>query len=225
MLIISLIFTSIQGTFAGLNNTPTDSTSYESKMYVGAHVGSFGFGLQFAYPLSDMITLRATGSYFPSFSTTISGTEEGVVPSRTNQVFFTVHAQTAGYLTASKEVVILQEGHQHIVVEMINISDAPTGLSISEDEITAVPSSGVTDSEFTLSPSTSSTTGTTATVTIPAGTKLMDINSSAASGNVTATLAYSNPEEEGFSIFLVPNNNSYRFHCKTRNILSRHSRP
>jgi hypothetical protein len=124
---------------------------------------------------------------------------EGVVPSRTNQVFFTVHAQTTGYLTASKEVVILQEGHQHIVVEMINISDAPTGLSISEDEITAVPSSGVTDSEFTLSPSISSTTGRTATVTIPAGTKLMDKNSSAASGNVTATIAYSNPQEEGFS--------------------------
>jgi hypothetical protein len=81
---------------------------------------------------------------------------------------------------------------------MINISDAPTGLSISEDEITAVPSSGITDSEFTLSPNTSSTSGTTATVTIPAGTKLMDKNSSAASGNVTATLAYSNPQEEGF---------------------------
>ena len=168
-------------------------------MYVGAHVGSFGFGLQFAYPLSDMITLRATGSYFPSFSTTISGTEEGVVPSRTNQVFFTVHAQTAGYLTASKEVVILQEGHQHIVVEMVNISDAPTGFSVTEDVITAVPSSGVIASEFTLTPSTSSTTGTTAMVTIPAGTKFMDENSSAVSGNVTATIAYSNPQEEGFS--------------------------
>ena len=124
---------------------------------------------------------------------------EGVVPSRTNQVFFTVHAQTAGYLTASKEVVILQEGHQHIVVEMVNISDAPTGFSITEDVITAVPSSGVTASEFTLTPSTSSNTGTTATVTIPAGTKFMDKNSSAVSGNVTATIAYSNPQEEGFS--------------------------
>ncbi len=124
---------------------------------------------------------------------------EGVVPSRTNQVFFTLHAQTAGYLTASKEVVILQEGHQHFVVEMINISDAPTGLSITEDVITAVPSSGVTASEFTLTPSTSSTTGTTATVNIPAGTKFMDKNSSAVSGNVTATIAYSNPQEEGFS--------------------------
>ena len=124
---------------------------------------------------------------------------EGVVPSRTNQVFFTVHAQTAGYLTASKEIVILQEGHQHIVVEMVNISDAPTGFSITEDVITAVPSSGVTASEFTLTPSTSSNTGTTATVTIPAGTKFMDKNSSAVSGNVTATIAYSNPQEEGFS--------------------------
>lgn len=124
---------------------------------------------------------------------------EGVVPSRTNQVFFTVHAQTSGYLTASKEVVILQEGHKHIIVEMINISDAPTGFSIAEDVISAVPGSGITASTFTLAPNASSTTGTTATVTIPSGTKFMDKNSAAVSGNVTATIAYSNPQEEGFS--------------------------
>lgn len=63
LVIIGLIFLGVQGAFAGLNNTPTDSSSYTSKMYVGAHVGSFGVGLQFAYPLSNMITLRATGSY------------------------------------------------------------------------------------------------------------------------------------------------------------------
>lgn len=124
---------------------------------------------------------------------------EGVVPSTTNQVFFTVHAKTSGYLTANKEVVILQEGHQHIIVEMINISDAPTGFSVAEDVISAVPSSGVTASEFTITPSTSSTTGTTATVTIPSGTKFMDKNSSAVSGNVTANIAYSNPQEESFA--------------------------
>lgn len=77
LVIIALIFSGVQGAFAGLNNTPSDSSAYTSKMYVGAHVGTFGVGLQFAYPLSNMITLRATGSYAPSFNKTITGTEDG----------------------------------------------------------------------------------------------------------------------------------------------------
>ena len=95
LFIISLIFTSIQGTFAGLIDTPSDSSEYKTKMYVGAHVGSFGFGIQFAYPLSDMITLRATGSYAPSFSTTITGTEEGAATS-TDYIFQTGGAGIIG---------------------------------------------------------------------------------------------------------------------------------
>jgi len=74
--LIALLFIGIQSTFAGVNNT-SDSSGYTPKMYTGIHIGSFGGGLQFAYPVSNMITLRATGSYFPSFSKTITGTEEG----------------------------------------------------------------------------------------------------------------------------------------------------
>lgn len=124
---------------------------------------------------------------------------QGVTPSTTNQVQFTIHASANGYLPVSRSTVILQEGHQHIIVQMINTSDAPVGVKIAEDVITGVPSTGVISNTFTLSPGASSVSGTTATVTIPSGTKLMDKNSVACTGNLTATVSYSNPNEQGFN--------------------------
>jgi hypothetical protein len=125
--------------------------------------------------------------------------KEGVVPSRTNQVFFTVQAETDGYLPSSKEVVMLQEGSQHYVIEMINVNDVPAGMSLKQDIISAVPNTGITGSDFTLSPSELTETGTTASVKIPSGTKLMDAAGKVVSGNVSATMAYTNPSDANFS--------------------------
>ena len=77
LLLILITFSISEMSFAGFNSTPGDSLNYTPKMYVGVHAGSFGAGLQFAYPISKLITIRATGSYFPTYNKTILGTEDG----------------------------------------------------------------------------------------------------------------------------------------------------
>lgn len=79
LLIVSTSFLCISTTFAGFNSSPLDSVAYKPKPYLGAHLGTFGGGIQFAYPLSNLITLRATGSYFPSLNRTLTGTDEGAI--------------------------------------------------------------------------------------------------------------------------------------------------
>lgn len=131
-----------------------------------------------------------------------TGLKEGVVPSTSNPIEFTIHATANGYLPVSKSVVLFQEGHKHVYVYMVNVNDAPAGISVKEGTVSGVPSSGVTASAFSLLPNVTTGSGTTASVTIPAGTKLMDKNNAAVSGTVTATLAYFDPAGENTSMQL-----------------------
>lgn len=147
---------------------------------------------------SDVVDNFGGSKYGADYGIMAVAIREGVVPSKSNQVAFTIHSQTEGYLDASTDVVISQEGHQHFIVNMIKIGDAPAGITIKDDMISGVPSTGILESAFSLSPNALPSSGTTASVTIPSGTKLMDKNSSAVSGNVTATIAYSNPKEAAF---------------------------
>lgn len=120
---------------------------------------------------------------------------EGVLPTQSNQVEFSIHATATGYLPTDYNVVLRTEGHFHYMVEMVSISDAPAGISINQGTISGVPSTGITASAFSLSPNAVTSSGTTASVTIPAGTKLMDKNNVAVSGTITSTLAYFDPNE------------------------------
>lgn len=78
-MLFALVFLGAKITLAQDNISPTDSVVNMPKMYAGIHVGSFGGGIQFAYTFTQMITLRATGSYFPPLKKTNTGTEDGAV--------------------------------------------------------------------------------------------------------------------------------------------------
>ncbi|KQC02674.1 hypothetical protein AQF98_03615 [Pedobacter sp. Hv1] len=118
---------------------------------------------------------------------------EGVLPSTTAPTEFTIHATANGYLPADVQAVLVQEGHRHFIVSMVKVNDTPDGVSAKQGALPAVPSSGVTVGSTTFAPSPVAATGTTASVNIPAGTKLMDKDNAAVSGNVSYTLAYFNP--------------------------------
>jgi hypothetical protein len=122
--------------------------------------------------------------------------KEGLVPLGSNPFNFSVIAHADGYLSTSVNVFMNEEGNQHIIVPMVNLSDTPSGVSAESATISSVPASGVTNSVFTLSPAATPSTGTTAAVTIPAGTKLMDKNGNVVSGNISASLVYFNNMEE-----------------------------
>jgi hypothetical protein len=148
---------------------------------------------------SSVVTNLATTQFAADFGISALALRDGVVPSTSNVVEFTVSATANGYLPASKAVSIVQEGHQHYEVKMIKISDAPVGVSVDEAIISAVPSTGVLAADFSLSPAQVTSTGTTVAVNIPQGTKLKDKNNAAVGGNVTTTLAYFNPLDSEFS--------------------------
>lgn len=122
-------------------------------------------------------------------------------PSEESPVDFTVHATANGYFPSSTDVTIIEEGHTHISVSMVSVSNAPQDIRVASDVVSGVSSNGETTSNFTLSPSVSSS-GTTAEVVIPSGTKLMGSNGSAASGNVEVELAYIEPNGENQSLAL-----------------------
>ena len=118
---------------------------------------------------------------------------EGVLPSTTAPTEFTVHATANGYLPADVQVTLVQEGHRHLIVSMVKVSDTPDGVSAKQGALPVVPSSGITTGSTTFSPNPVTATGTTAIVNISAGTKLMDKDNATVSGNVSYTLAYFNP--------------------------------
>lgn len=120
---------------------------------------------------------------------------EGVLPSTTAPTEFTVHATANGYLPADQQVTIVQEGHRHFTVSMVKIGDTPDGVSAKQGTLSAVPASGITTSVLTFGPAPVAATGTTASVNIPAGTKLMDKDNMPLSGSLSYTLAYFNPAD------------------------------
>lgn len=146
---------------------------------------------------SDVVTNINTTMFNADYGVMGLVLREGVVPSLTNQIEFSIHATATGYLPASTQINVLQEGHQHILIKMAKITDAPDGLSLAQGTINGVPASGIIASAFDLSPSVIPSTGTSAYFNMPAGTKLMDKNNAAVSGNITGTLAYFNPMDDG----------------------------
>jgi hypothetical protein len=124
------------------------------------------------------------------------GTKMGVMPSTTNAVEFEVHATANGYLPASTSVNIVQTGHSHYIVKMVDINNAPAGISVATANTTS-NSQGIVNNTLTVSPNAGSSGGYTAEVTVPSGTKLFDKNNTAVTGTITGTLAYYNPTQEG----------------------------
>ncbi|SFT73115.1 hypothetical protein SAMN05216474_1988 [Lishizhenia tianjinensis] len=53
------------------------ATSFSPRPSVGLQVGSLGAGLQFTYPLSKRIELRASGTYLPELGMTFTGKSGG----------------------------------------------------------------------------------------------------------------------------------------------------
>lgn len=75
--IVLSLFSFITSSHFFAQDVKNDSLSYKPKMYAGIHIGSTGGGIQFCYPINEMIAVRAQGSFLPSIATKFNGTEEG----------------------------------------------------------------------------------------------------------------------------------------------------
>lgn len=122
---------------------------------------------------------------------------EGVVPSQSNRIEFNIHATATGYLPVDKAVTVYEEGHTSYVIQLMKISNLPAGIVAKQQNISNVPTTGITATENIVTTAAVSGSGTNASLTIPTGTKLMDKDNKPVSGTVSTTLAYFDPTTPG----------------------------
>ncbi len=65
-IIIGSLVTVLCTTFSFSQSVPEMAPDYKAKPYVGLQIGTLGAGLQFAWPINNMISLRANGTYLPT---------------------------------------------------------------------------------------------------------------------------------------------------------------
>lgn len=151
-----------------------------------------------AQDVSDNFGAQKYGADLGLLSLSIA---ESLIPSENTPVEFTVHATANGYFPSSTDVTLIEEGHTHISVSMVSVNNAPQDIKVATDLIAGVGSTGEISSDFSLMPAVSNS-GTTAEVNISTGTKLMDKNGNAVSGNIDVELAYVDPNGENASLVL-----------------------
>lgn len=145
------------------------------------------------------------------------GVPSGTVLSNSNPVRFHVVAHAKGYLSTSVPVEMREKGTQHIVIKMVEINNTPDGVAAVTSSGGFANSSGVVASTINLTTPAVNTSHeqTKASVTIPAGTVLMDENMNPVTGTITSTLVYFNNQDEtslasfpgGFSVRTENNEN------------------
>jgi len=120
------------------------------------------------------------------------------VPSATSPIRFNVNVSANGYLANVIPVEVNATGINTQIISLVKINNAPSGVGIKETAISNIDNNCkmTADFEFEATPSASAFEFTTATITIPSGTILQDANGKALKGNVNATMAYFNAQDQ-----------------------------
>lgn len=112
-----------------------------------------------------------------------------------NPLKLTISASADGYLTNSTEIAIQKYEDISFVIPMVNISSPPSGVAVKQVQVGSA-SGGVISSDISVATDAEAQTGGTAGIAIPAGTVLKDENGNLLEGNLTATVAYFNNQDE-----------------------------
>jgi hypothetical protein len=103
-----------------------------------------------------------------------------------------VVAEADGYIGASAKVRLTQAGTSSFEVNLPNISSPPAGTAVAVQQIGTADASGRLTAAASLSTPAESTSGGTASVSIPAGTVIRTASGEALTGALTATAMYFN---------------------------------
>jgi len=112
----------------------------------------------------------------------------GVNPSGTNPIIFTLNVDVPGYLSKSLEYSLKSLMPTNNTIALVNVNDLPSGASKKDTNIT-VPTTGITQ-PLVIKTATTATKTEQAAITLPAGTKFLDANGNAVSGNITASIIH-----------------------------------
>jgi len=121
-------------------------------------------------------------------------------PSQANPIQFTLISSATGYVTTSLPITIYDTIHSSLSIMMVNLTDAPSGISISESN-SLVTNNGVVNNDLTLSSTTVNNLNTITTVSIPQGTVLKDKNGIALNGTANVRLLYGDNSNTSVGVF------------------------
>ncbi len=127
---------------------------------------------------AQVVDVSAGTNYKPTNGFLSLAVKEGVVPTTSNPVDFTITGSCPGYLTHTEAVSINDLGSTGAIIKMVKITDAPTGVSFLVDN-TSLPVAQMNSATGTttviplqtLAPAAGSVDMTTATMSIPVGEK------------------------------------------------------
>jgi len=131
--------------------------------------------------MNERVTTLTTTSGF-----VVMAVNDTIPVSAEDPVVFTLTASADGYFTASKQITVDRTEGISFQLRLLSqdIASLPDGLEGDQEE-TSTDGSGATTAPVTLSPPPNETSGTTASVEIPAGTRFLDGNGNPIIGNVT----------------------------------------
>ena len=113
------------------------------------------------------------------------------VPSSNSPIIFTIVYQLQKYISSSKEIILTNEGDYIVKVQLVRIDDPPTGVDIKQLYSVGNLYNGVLFDDITISSANEE-----ASITIPAGTKLLDSDTNYLSGKLNLTMVYYNTNED-----------------------------
>jgi hypothetical protein len=146
---------------------------------------------------SDIVASDGSLDYVCSEGFLALAVKTGVTPSETAPVRFRLVCSAPGYLKTSQVVTLTGLGGIDVTIPMVEIANVPDGVAAASGSVSAVSGTG-TSSAFTLNSGNPVTTMgvSSATVTIPQGTVMMDDNGQTLTGQIDVDLAYFNPLDE-----------------------------
>ncbi len=112
----------------------------------------------------------------------------GVNPSGATPVNFTLNVTVPGYLPKSLSYSLKSIMPTTNTITLVNENDLPSGAS-KKDTTISVPATGITQ-PIVFTTATTATKTEQAKITLPAGTRFLDANGNAVSGNITATIIH-----------------------------------
>jgi hypothetical protein len=117
--------------------------------------------------------------------------EAEFIPSSSSPVRFSIVANMDNYLTSTKELTITDEGDYMLKIFMVDVNNPPDGVSI--DKLTNV---GKLINGVLQDPVSIVSQNGEAKIVIPAGSRLLDSDSTQLKGKLNLTLCYFNNKED-----------------------------
>lgn len=122
------------------------------------------------------------------------------LPSPTNPLQFVMVANVNGYISTSLPVTICDTVHGSMEIQMVNLSDPPTGISVVESN-SLVINNGVVSSTVNLSTPLVNKLTTNATLVVPQGAVLKDKDGALLSGTANIRLLYGDGSNTSDGVF------------------------